>query len=58
MADKSKGAPPVTPKSKGPEQVGNGVPANTGGDPLNRMMGNYAKDAPTTRDDEDFFGSY
>lgn len=57
MADKSKGAPPVTPKSEGPKQVQRGVPAETGGDPYNRMMGNYSKDAPV-RDEEDLYGPF
>lgn len=47
----SKSVPPVTPKSTGPQEVRPGEPANTGGDPLNRMMGNYSKDAPARGED-------
>lgn len=58
MADTKKGAPPVTPKSSGPQPVGRGERPDTGGDPYNRAMGNYSKDAPAPDEDFGIFGGY
>lgn len=47
MADMPKGVPPVTPKSKGVEQVSSGSRAqNVGGDPYDRMRQQYGKNPP------------
>jgi hypothetical protein len=40
---KPKGVPPVTPKSQKREELSRYQRADTGGDPYDRMMGNYSK---------------
>lgn len=47
MEKQPKGVPPVTPKSKGVEQVSSGGRAqNVGGDPYDRYQNQYAKNPP------------
>lgn len=59
MADKDKrqGVPAVTAKSKKLEQLQKGQKPDTGGDPLDRYSGQYAKNPPK-RDDDPFLDIY
>lgn len=55
MADKPKGVPPVTPKSTKRQTLDRWSKADTGGDPYDRMRGQYSKNTPSKeldRDDE------
>lgn len=54
--DKNKpngGVPPVTSKSIKREEISRYQRADTGGDPYDRMMGNYSKKAPVRDGDAD-----
>lgn len=50
---KPKGVPPVTPKSQMREEVSKYSRANTGGDPYDRMRGNYSKKSTVKDNDAD-----
>ena len=49
---KPKGVPPVTPKSQKREELSRYQRADTGGDPYDRMMGNYSK-KPREKSEDD-----
>lgn len=49
--DLPKGAPKVTPKSTGPQNLERGELADTGGDMYDRIRGNYSKKPPAREED-------